>query len=176
MKAERYLSGEEVFGGKVVSVRVDSVELPKGGRAIREVVQRRPAVVLVPIDADGNVILVRQYRYPVGETLLEAPAGMVEEAETPEACAQRELQEEAGYWARSLKSLGRFWTTPGFCDELMYVYVATGLEPSSLEPDPDEDIEVVRVPRSRIRDMIQTGEIQDAKTIAALLMATCLSK
>ena len=173
MEAERYLSGESVFEGKVISVRVDSVELRKGGRAIREVVAHRPAVVLVPIDSDGRVVLVRQFRYPVGETLLEAPAGIIEESETPGECAQRELQEEVGFRARHLRSLGTFWTTPGFSDERMYVYVATDLEPSRLEPDHDEDIAVVPVPMSRVRAMIEKGEIQDAKTIAALLMVIC---
>ena len=173
MQAERFLSGETVFEGRAVGVRVDSVELPRGGQAIREVVERRAAVVLVPIDADDNVILVRQYRYPVGEALLEAPAGVIEESETPEACAQRELREETGYRAGWLKKLGEFWTTPGFCNELMHVFAATGLERSSLEPDADENIEVETVPRARIRDMIGSGRIRDAKTIAALMMMTC---
>jgi ADP-ribose pyrophosphatase len=175
MEAERYLSGETVFRGRIVSVRVDSVELPGGGTASREVVEHRPSVVVVPIDSDGNVVLVRQYRYPVGKTLLEAPAGVIEESEAPEACAQRELQEEVGYRARSLRCLGRFWTTPGFCDERMHVYLATDLEPSRLEPDPDENIAVERFPVSKIRDMTQNGEIEDAKTIAALLMFICIS-
>ena len=173
MAAERRLSGETAFRGKIVNVRVDTVGLRQGGRAIREVVEHRPAVVLVPIDPDGNLVLVRQYRYPVGETLLEAPAGIIEESETPLACAQRELQEETGYRARKLESLGRFWTTPGFSDELMYAYVATGLEPSRLEPDDDEDIAVETVPPSRVRELIRQGEIRDAKTIAALLMVIC---
>ena len=175
MEAERYLSGETVFRGRIVSVRVDSVALPGGGTASREVVEHRPAVVVVPIDSDGNFVLVRQYRYPVGKTLLEAPAGMVEESESPDASAQRELQEEVGYRARSLRRLGRFWSTPGFCDELMHVYLATGLEASRLEPDPDENITVERASVSKIREMVQNGEIEDAKTIAALLMVICLS-
>ena len=173
MAAEIRLSGETVFEGKIVNVRVDTVGLRNGGRAIREVVEHRPAVVLVPIDPDGNMVLVRQYRYPAGETLLEAPAGIIEESETPLACAQRELQEETGYRARHLKALGSFWTTPGFSDELMYGYVATGLEPSRLEPDDDEDITVERIPPSQVTELIQRGEIRDAKTIAALLMVIC---
>lgn len=171
MKKETRLSTEIVFEGKIVTVRVDDVSLPSGGKTVREVVEHRPAVAIVPFDGNGGVLLVSQFRYPVGEELLEVPAGIIEEGETPEQCAGRELQEEIGYRAGELRSLGSFWTTPGFCDELMYVFVATGLEPSRLEPDEDEDISVVRVPVSRIRGMIEAGEIRDAKTIAALLMA-----
>ena len=175
MEAEMYLSGETVFKGRIVSVRVDSVQLPGGGTAGREVVEHRPAAVVVPIDSDGNVVLVRQYRYPVGKTLLEAPAGIIEEDETPETGAQRELQEEIGFRARSLRYLGGFWSTPGFCDERMHVFLATDLEPSRLEPDADENIAVERFSVSEIREMIRNGEIEDAKSIAALLMAICLT-
>ena len=175
MQAEKFLSGETVFKGRVVTVRVDSVELPGGGTASREVVEHRPAVVIVPIDSEGSVVLVRQYRYPVGKTLLEAPAGVIEESESPEGCAQRELQEEIGFRAGSLRYLGGFWSTPGFCDERMHVFLATDLEPSRLEPDSDENIAVERIPVSRIREMMRNGEIEDAKTIAALLMVICLS-
>jgi ADP-ribose pyrophosphatase len=171
MKTEARLSTETVFEGKIVTVRVDAVSLPNGVKAVREVVEHRPAVAIVPFDDDGQVILVSQYRYPVGEELLEVPAGIIEEGETPEQCAGRELQEEIGYRAREMRSLGSFWTTPGFSDELMYAFVATGLEPSRLEPDEDENITVVRFQVSRIRKMIEAGEIRDSKTIAALLMA-----
>ena len=170
---EDRVAGETVFAGHVVSVRIDTVALPGGGRARREVVEHEPSVVVVPIDGDGKVLLVRQFRYPAGEALLEAPAGVVEGPESPEECAQRELQEEVGYRARSLESLGRFWMSPGYCTELMYAFVARDLVPSSLEPDPDENIEVVRVPLSAITGLIQRGEVRDAKTIAALLIVVC---
>ncbi|MCX8213174.1 MAG: NUDIX hydrolase [SAR202 cluster bacterium] len=172
MNTEARLSTETVFEGKIVTVRVDAVSLANGVKAVREVVEHRPAVAIVPFDDDGQVILVSQFRYPVGEQLLEVPAGIIEEGETPEQCADRELQEEIGYRAREMRSLGSFWTAPGFSDELMYAFVATGLEPSRLEPDEDEDITVVRVPVSRVREMIEASEIRDSKTIAALLM-TC---
>ena len=172
MKPEARLSTETVFEGKIVTVRVDAVSLTNGVKAVREVVEHRPAVAIVPFDDDGQIILVSQFRYPVGEQLLEVPAGIIEEGETSEQCADRELQEEIGYRAREMRFLGSFWTAPGFSDELMYAFVATGLEPSRLEPDEDEDITVVRVPVSRVREMIEAGEIRDSKTIAALLM-TC---
>ena len=175
MQAETPLASNRVFEGKVVSVRVDTVRLPDGRQVPREVVEHRPAVVVIPIDADDKVILVRQFRYPVGEALLEAPAGLVEGSETPEECAQRELQEETGQKARSLQSLGSFWSSPGFCDELMYAYIARDLVPSALEPDSDENIQTQRVPLAQVAGLIRRGDIRDAKTIAAFLMASCLS-
>ena len=176
MQAETPLASSPIFNGKVLSLRVDTVRLPNGVRTSREVVEHRPAVVLIPVDAEGNVILVRQYRYAVGETLLEAPAGIVEESETPEECAQRELQEETGHKAQSLVSLGSFWSSPGFCDELMYAYLARDLVPSALEPDADENIQTAKVPLDQVAELIRRGEIRDGKTIAAFLMATCPSQ
>jgi ADP-ribose pyrophosphatase len=123
------------------------------------------------VDEDGNVVMVRQYRYPVGRVVVEAPAGVVDGSESPEECAQRELQEEIGYAATDITLLGGFWPSPGFCDEFIHAFLARGLEPSRLAADEDENIEVVRYPLPRVVEMIRTGEIQDAKTIAAVLMA-----
>ncbi len=169
--AERQLSSRSVFEGRVVSLRVDEVLLPGGGTSTREVIDHRPAVVIVPIDDSGNLLMVRQYRYAVGETLLEAPAGVVEDGEDPDETAQRELQEEVGRKAGDLRKLGEFWATPGFCNELMHAYVARDLSHSSLAADDDENITVVAVPVAEALDMIASGEIRDAKTIAALLLA-----
>ena len=174
MQSEQMVSSERVFDGRIVRVRTDAVLLPNGRNATREVVEHRPSVVVVPIDADGNAILVRQYRYPAEQVLLEAPAGVVEESETPDDCAMRELQEEIGFSSRDLRALGGFWTSPGYCTEFMYAYLAKDLVPSRLEADADESIEVQRVSISRVSRLIRLGEIQDAKTIAALLMAVYL--
>ena len=168
---EQQLSSRSLFEGRVVSVRVDEVRLAGGGSAVREVVDHRPAVVIVPIDELGRVLMVRQYRYAVGETLLEAPAGIVEEGEDPDQTAQRELQEEVGRIAGNLRKLGEFWATPGFCNELMHAYVARDLRHSDLPADEDEDITVVPVPMAEALDMVRNGQIRDAKTIAALLLA-----
>ena len=174
MQLEQTISSELVFDGRIVRVRADAVLLPNGRNATREVVEHRPSVVVVPIDADGNVILVRQYRYPAERVLLEAPAGVVEESETPDDCAMRELQEEIGFSSRDLRALGGFWMSPGYCTEFMYAYLAKDLVSSRLEADADESIEVERVSISRVSRLIRLGEIQDAKTIAALLMAVYL--
>ncbi|MCH8185318.1 MAG: NUDIX hydrolase [Chloroflexi bacterium] len=174
MQPEQMISSERVFDGRIVRVRADAVLLPNGRNATREVVEHRPSVVVVPVDADGNAVLVRQYRYPAEQVLLEAPAGVVEESETPDDCAMRELQEEIGFSSRDLRALGGFWMSPGYCTEFMYAYLAKDLVPSRLEADADESIEVERVSISRVSRLIRLGEIQDAKTIAALLMAVYL--
>ena len=110
----------------------------------------------------------------VGLDLDDLVGEIDEESETPEECAQRELQEETGQKARSLQSLGSFWSSPGFCDELMHPFIAKDLMPSALEPDSDENIQTERVPFAQIAGLIQRGDIRDAKTIAAFLMASCL--
>ena len=174
MEAEQQLSSKPIFDGKIVRLRVDTVLLPNGNESTREIVDHDNAVVIVPVDSDDNVLLVRQYRYPAEETLLEAPAGLIDDSEDPDDAAQRELREETGYASRSLRPMGGFWSSPGFCTEFMYAYLARDLVASRLSPDEDEFIEVERQPISRIPQLIRLGEIRDAKTIAALLMATCL--
>ena len=174
VESEQLLETERVFDGRIVGIRVDTVALPDGSRASREVVEHGASAVIVPVDREDNVILVRQYRHPAGQALLEAPAGVVHGSETPDECAQRELQEEVGYASRDLRALGGFWSSPGFCTEFMYAYLAKDLVPRRLEADDDENIEVVRVPLARVPKLIRLGEIQRAKTIAALLMAMYL--
>ena len=170
VEPERTLTSKTIFDGKLVRLRVDTVSLPNGRESIREVVKSRPAAVIIPIDGEDNIILVRQYRYAAGAALLEAPAGVVEESETPEQCGRRELQEETGYLPRSLRPLGSFWSSPGFCTEHIYAYLATDLVSSPLDPDPDEIVSIERVPLSAVWDLVRQGEIRDAKTLAALLM------
>ncbi len=171
MQSEQKVDSERVFEGRVVRVRKDNVVLANGRPASREVVEHNPSVVIVPIDSEGNAVMVRQYRYPAELSLLEAPAGVIEEDEDPDECAMRELREEIGFACRDLRALGGFWMSPGYCTEFMYAYVAKDLVPSSLDADDDEEIQVERVSISRVSKLIRLGEIQDAKTIAALLMA-----
>ena len=167
---------DSIYDGKLIKVRVDTLLLPDGQQVAREVVAHNGAVVIVPIDDNDDVLLVRQYRHAAGESLLEAPAGTLEDSESPDDCAQRELQEEIGYASTDLKAMGGFWSSPGFCTEFIYAYVARNLVESKLSADSDEDIDVERVPADRIPQLIRLGEIRDAKTIAALLMATYLFK
>ncbi len=175
MQPEEQIASREIYDGRIIKVRVDDILLTESGRqSVREVVEHAPAVVIVPVDSDGNVLLVRQYRYAAKQTLLEAPAGIVEHGEDPDACAQRELAEEIGFASRNLRALGGFWASPGFCDEFLYAYLAKDLVPHKLQADGDENIEVEKVPLARIPQLIRLGEIQDAKSVAALLMAICI--
>ena len=172
IQPERTVARRDVFDGRVVQLHVDEVELPNGKRTTREVAEHADAVVVLPIDQSGRALLVRQYRYPIGKDLLEAPAGGIDPGEDPDEAAQRELQEEIGYKAGRLEGLGGFWTAPGFCTEYMYAYLAEDLSPSS--PCPRRGTRISSssgIPSNPSREMIQDGRIVDAKTIAAFWMA-----
>ena len=176
---EQVTGSEELYRGKILALRRDTVLLTKGDRqveAVREVVEHDPTVVIVPVDDEDNVLLVRQYRHSTGRVLLEAPAGGIEPGEDPEAAVQRELQEETGHTARRVVPVGGFWIAPGWATEYMHAFLAWDLVAAQACPDEDEDIEVERVPRSRVLDLVRRGEIQDAKSIAALLMAFALGR
>lgn len=171
VQPERTLARKDLFHGRVVQLHVDEVELANGKRTTREVAEHANAVVVLPIAESGRALLVRQFRYPIGKDLLEAPAGGIDPGEAPDEAAQRELQEEIGYRAGSLESLGGFWTAPGFCTEYMYAFLARDLSRSVLEADDDEAIVVEEYDLDTVRTMIRDGRIVDAKTIAAYWMA-----
>ena len=160
-----------VFEGRIVKLRVDTVQLPSGRTTTREIVEHEDAVCVVPIDEDNNVLMVRQYRKAAQLNLLEVPAGGVEAGETPEETVLRELQEEVGVTSGSLRKLAGFWVSPGWATEFMHAYLATELTPSRLDPDEDENIQVVRVPFDEAVGMFKTGEIKDMKSVAAMLLA-----
>ena len=160
-----------VYEGRILDLRVDTVRLPSGRLTTREIAEHSDSVCMVPLDNRGKVLLVRQYRKSVESNLLEVPAGGIDENEAPEAAALRELQEEVGYTARKIVRLAGFWVSPGWCTEFMYAYLATELSPAQLEADFDEDIAVIRVPLADTLDLITRGEIQDAKSVASLLLA-----
>lgn len=168
---EQTVATERIFRGRIVSLRVDTVRLSGGRESRREIVEHSGSVAVVPLDSQGNVLMVRQYRKPVEQELLEIPAGMLEPGEEPATAARRELEEETGYSAHRIEPLVKFFTSPGFCDEEMHVFLATGLVPGKPNPDEDEQIELVRVPVADVPEMIRRGEIKDGKTIAALLLA-----
>lgn len=168
---EPTISSQHIFSGRIIDVHVDRVRLQNGRESTREIVEHAPSICVVPVDADGNVLLVRQYRKPTDEFLLEVPAGGIEEGETPEEATRRELQEEIGHNAGDLEPLSAFWLAPGWCSEYMYAFLATDLRPADLDSDEDEFIEVIRVPLSEAPNLIARGEIQDAKSVASLLLA-----
>ena len=166
---EKKLSSQQLYRGRAVSLRMDTVEKSDGKTTTREVVEHSNCVAVVVVDEQGNVLLVRQYRYPVGKFLLEIPAGGIDPNEEPIDCVRRELQEEIGYYPQKIEELGGFYSVPGYGTEYLHCYLATDLVPSRLIAEDSEGIEVVRVPISKITQLITSGEICDAKSIAALL-------
>jgi len=166
----KILNSQTVFDGRVFKVTVDTVS--EGDLTYqREVVHHPGSAVIVPVHDDGTVVLVRQYRHPAVRYLLEAPAGTLEDGERPEAGAARELEEELGLVAERLEQLSEFFVSPGFLEEKMWVYLATGLSEGKAQPDEDEVLDVVRLPIGDALEMITSGEIQDAKTIIGLILA-----
>lgn len=167
---EKTVDSEQIYEGKVVSLKVDEVQLPDGARSRREIVVHRGAVAAVPLTEDGHVIMVRQWRHPAGEALLEIPAGTLEEGEKPEATLQRELAEEIGQTAGEIEHLSDIYTAPGYSTEVIGLYLATDLEPTDGEADEDENIEIVQMPLDEALRMCRAGELRDAKSVAALLL------
>ncbi|MBI2300224.1 MAG: NUDIX hydrolase [Armatimonadetes bacterium] len=160
-----------VHDGRVLRLDVDLVRLPGGGESVREVIRHHGAVVIVPLRDDGQVVMVRQFRYAAGEELLELPAGTLGPGEEPLACAKRELAEETGHAAREWRLLASFFSSPGFCDELLHCYLAEGAAPGATgHQDEDEDCKPVLLPLAEARAMARRGELHDAKTIAGLLL------
>jgi ADP-ribose pyrophosphatase len=156
-------SSRIVYDGKLVNVVVE-----QWGQHEREIVEHPGAVAIVAVDASNRIVLVRQLREPARKELLELPAGTVDEGEEPLATAQRELAEETGLRGGEWRHMSSFWTTPGFCRELMHVFFAEGVEEGERQPEEDESIELVRVPVAEIASRL--GEIEDAKTLAGLLL------
>jgi ADP-ribose pyrophosphatase len=171
MKPE-LVNSKTIYRGKVFEVRQDQVRLPNGKVMQLDIVEHPVAVVLVPVDAQGNIWLIRQYRHSAGGEILELPAGVTEANEPVEASAQRELREEIGMQAGEVRLIGEFFIAPGYTTEYLYIYLATDLTPAPLPGDEDEFIEVVPTPIHEAFAMAKNGQIRDAKTLAALLLAT----
>ncbi|HPD97547.1 MAG TPA: NUDIX hydrolase [Synergistales bacterium] len=165
---EEKISGTLVYRGRIINLRVDNVRLQDGNKASREVVEHAPAVGIIAEADDGDLFLVRQFRYPAGEFLLEIPAGIVEPGEKPADTARRELQEETGFDARDIVEISRFYTSPGFSNEMIILYHASGLLPSKMECDPDEFLDLVRMSETELLEAADTGKIRDSKTLSAV--------
>jgi len=167
---EKKISSKTIYSGKVLTLQVDDVKLPNGNTASREVVRHNGGVSVVAIDEDKNLLLVRQYRYPYGENLLEIPAGKLEKGEDPELCGIRELREETGYEAGNFKFLAEFYPTPGYTDERLYIFTAENLTYKGQKLDADEFLSVERIPLEKAVEMCFNGEIKDAKSVIGILM------
>jgi ADP-ribose diphosphatase len=164
-------ASKRVLRGRIFDVDRVTLRLPSGRRAVREVVRHPGAVAIVPLLSDGGVILIRQYRFAVDRVLLEVPAGTIEPGESPLACARRELREEAGVSGSRFRRIARFVPTPGFCDEEIHLFVASGLRDASGERDEDEDIRPLRLSAPAVRRALASGRIRDGKTLIGLLLA-----
>jgi ADP-ribose diphosphatase len=165
------LATREIFHGRTIRVAVDRVRLPNGREMDMEFVHHRGAAAVVPMLDDGTVLLVRQYRYATGGWLLEIPAGKLDSGESPETCAIRETEEETGYRPGKLQPLGWIWTTPGFADEKIWLFLATGIEPTAQVLGDDEVLSLERMPLAEAIEKAANGEIHDAKSAVALLRA-----
>ncbi len=162
----------EVFDGRIVKLSVDRVVLPNGNEVDLELIRHPGAAAVVPVDEQGNVLLVRQYRYATGGYLLEVPAGKLDGEESPEVCAVREVEEATGHRAGRLTPLGWIWTTPGFTDEKIWLYLARDLEPTRQQLQQDEVLSVERMAMAEAVRLAADGEIRDAKSVVALLRAS----
>lgn len=159
------------YQGIIVDVDLDQIELPGGGKSFREVVKHPGGVGILPVDSEGNVWCVRQYRYVHSDHLLEMPAGKLEWGEEPGQCAVRELSEETGFTAGRMIPLGKILTSPGFSSETLYLYLALDLVAGESHPDENEFLDVIKMPFRQLVDMVMDGSVPDGKTVSAVLMA-----
>jgi len=165
------LGAEEVFRGRAFAVRVDTLRRPDGTSMRVEVVDHPQAIVLVPLDGAGNIWFVRQYRHSCGKVMLELPAGTLEVGESPEACAVRECREEIGMAPGRIERLGGFYLAPGYSTEYLHLYLVGALTPAPLTPDADEDLQIEKVPLLDLASLVESGILDDAKSLAGLLLA-----
>ncbi|MFC1955497.1 NUDIX hydrolase [Chloroflexota bacterium] len=169
MAEEKTISTRLIFSGQVVKLRIDTIGTADGREATREIVEHTDCVAIIAVDVDDNILLVKQFRKPVEKELLEIPAGGIDPGEDADSTVRREMQEETGYAPGNVECLGGFYSTPGYCTEYLYLYLVSDLTPSQLFAEDTAGIEVVRVPIADISDLIASGKICDAKSIAGLL-------
>lgn len=175
---EKTIKRKEIFQGKIISLHVDDVELPDGNFSKREVVTHPGAVAIIAITPEGKLLLVKQFRKPLERAILEIPAGKIEAKEAPEVTALRELEEETGYSAKALHPVTSFYTSPGFANEIIYLYRAEGVYPleEKVKGDEDEFLEVVELPLDEAQAYLDEQKIHDAKTAFAILYLTLREK
>ena len=171
---EKKLSSKLIYDGRILRLRVDTVELPNGKQALREVAEHPGGVAVVAIDSGGNVLTVKQYRYAFSRVMEEIPAGKLEQGEDPDEAALRELKEETGAVPERLEKLGELIVSPGAYGEVLHLYLAEGLKFGGASPDEDEFLELVRTPFEEMVRRVTDGELADAKTVAGVLKAWAL--
>ncbi len=166
---EKTVTTEIIYRGRIFDVETQTVELPNGEIAARDIIRNPGAAVIVPVTDNGDVILVEQFRKPCEQVFIEVPAGKLEEGEDPKLCAARELKEETGYTAEKLEKIMTLNPAPAFADEVLHVYLATGLTEGEANPDEGEFISAKAYPMAEALNMIKEGKITDSKTVASLL-------
>lgn len=162
---------EWIYNGKIVNLRKDVAVMPDGAEKLREVVEHPGGVGIVVKKKNGNIILVKQWRYPFSKVVTEIPAGKREKGEPPEETARRELKEETGFSAAKITKLGEIMTSPGFCNEVLHLYLAEDLQEGEQKPDDDEFLDLVEIPFGTAVKMVTDGELTDAKTVVGILLA-----
>jgi ADP-ribose diphosphatase len=172
------LSSRRAYSGRILDLDVDTVRFPDGSLGELEMIRHPGAAAVVPFaddpgTSDPTVLLIRQFRHAAERYVWEIPAGRLEPGEAPEACARRELEEEAGVIAGELRRLTTIYTTPGFTDERIHLFLATGLAPGTARREPDEFVEVHRKPWSEVLELIERGEVEDGKTLVTLMFVEC---
>lgn len=168
---EKTMKSEKVYEGKILNLRIDTVELPDKKYSKREIVEHPGAVSIIPINENNEVYLVKQYRKAIDKEILEIPAGKIEIGEEPKDCAIRELKEETGLEAESIDYMFEFYTSPGFSNEKMYLFIAKGLIKGEATPDTDEYIDIEKIHLDELINMVKNGQISDSKTLVGILMA-----
>lgn len=171
MLFEKTVDSITVFEGRVFDVEVKKILTPEGKPAVREIVKHPGGACILPVDDQGNCYLVRQFRSPFEKVMLEAPAGKLEKDEDPLSCVSREITEETGFIARNIESAGAIAATPGYCSEVISLFIGTCLEYKGGEPDPNEYLATVKMPLNKALEMAENNEIQDAKTLVLLYKA-----
>ncbi len=167
---EKTMKSETIFEGRVIRLQIDQVKLPNGETSTREIVKHPGAVSVMALTEENKLVLVRQFRKPLEKAILEIPAGKLEPGEEPKECAFRELEEETGYRAAEMEHLFSFYTSPGFADEYLHLYQAKGLSSGKRKLDQDEFVELVELTLDECMKRVASGEICDAKTVAAVLI------
>lgn len=165
------LGSEILYQGRAIALRLDKLRTPSGRTVKYEIIDHHGSVSLVPVDEQGRIYFVRQYRHAAGMEMLELPAGSLEEGEAPEACAAREIREETGMAAGSLKEIGGFYLAPGYSTEYMHVFLATNLSRNPLMADADEFLSVETMTIAEALKLAESGQLSDSKSLAALLLA-----